>query len=74
MLIKDIQQIPSFLAGDHTVLKEILHPKNDDVDIGYSIAYASLDAGKKSVPHQLKSSEVYIIFQFVSNFTQTFHS
>ena len=61
MLIKNISNIPSFLAGDHTFIKEVLHSKNDDVNIGYSLAHASLPVGETSLPHQLRSSEVYYI-------------
>lgn len=63
MLLKDISNISSFLAGDETILKEILHPNNDAIDIQYSIAHARLEIGKKSLPHQLKSSEVYLVLQ-----------
>ncbi|MFT5832585.1 MAG: mannose-6-phosphate isomerase-like protein (cupin superfamily) [Cognaticolwellia sp.] len=63
MLLKNIESIPSFIAGDETILKEILHPTNDGINIPYSIASAKVEIGKKSLPHQLKGSEVYIITQ-----------
>ncbi len=61
MLIKNIEDISAFLAGDHTYIKEVLHPKNDAVQIGYSLAHASLPVGAVSLPHLLHSSEVYFI-------------
>jgi mannose-6-phosphate isomerase-like protein (cupin superfamily) len=61
MLIKTIQDIPSFIAGDKTIIKEVLHPKNDAANINYSLAHATVNIGEKSIPHKLKSSEVYII-------------
>ncbi len=62
MFIKDKAAVTSFLAGDHTVIQEILHPKNDPVELNYSLAYARLDPGHHSLPHILEnSSELYII-------------
>jgi len=61
MLIKNIKDIPSFLAGDHTLIKEVLHPDNDKVEIGYSLAHATLPVGETSLPHLLHGSEVYFI-------------
>lgn len=49
------------MAGDHTRLREIMHPLHDQVDIGYSLAHAKVDVGKASLPHQLKGSETYYI-------------
>lgn len=49
-----------FIAGDKTSLIEVLHPKNDAINIGYSLAHASLEVGTASLPHVLKtSSESY---------------
>ncbi len=61
MLIKTIADIPSFIAGDKTIIKEVLHPKNDAAQINYSLAHATVNVGEKSIPHKLKSTEVYII-------------
>ena len=63
MIIKDIANVTSFIAGDKTIIKEILHPSNDTVDIPYSIAHATVNVGEQSLPHQLKSSEVYYILE-----------
>lgn len=63
MIIKNITTIPSFLAGDHTIIQEVLHSKNDNIEIGYSLALATLPVGKTSLSHRLISSEVYIITQ-----------
>ncbi len=63
MIVKNTNDIPAFLAGDHTYIKEVLHPKNDAVDIQYSLAHASLPINTTSLPHQLKSSEVYYILK-----------
>ena len=62
MIKKSTKEIPAFVAGDATLIKEILHPKNQEVILPYSIAHATLDPGKSSLPHILRSSsEVYYI-------------
>ena len=63
ILIKKLLDQPAFLAGDHTWLREWLHPANDKIDLPYSIAEAGLEAGKQSLPHRLDQMEVYIFFQ-----------
>lgn len=60
---KSLKEIPSFIAGDKTLLKEILHPKNDAVSLPYSLAYATIAPGEQSLAHTLKSSEVYFILE-----------
>ena len=63
MLIKDINSIPEFTAGDDTILRVILHPDNEPLPIGYSLAHARVKPGKVSYPHTLKSTEVYYILE-----------
>lgn len=64
MFIKSIKDTPSFLAGDHTQIREILHPNNDPIPLNYSLAHATVGVGAASLPHILKrSSEVYVILQ-----------
>ncbi|MCP9451454.1 MAG: cupin domain-containing protein [Nitrospira sp.] len=59
-MIKTIlKESPEFLAGDHTVLRELLHPAKQDVALRYSVAHGRLAAGKRSKRHILSSSEVY---------------
>ena len=60
MLFKSIENIFSFEANDKTAIKEIIHPKNDGVQLGYSLAHASLKTGESSLPHCLSNqSELY---------------
>jgi len=63
MYKKSLEESPEFLAGDETLLREILHPHKDAVKIGYSIAHAKLEVGKSSLPHRLNGSEVYHILE-----------
>ncbi|MEM7105882.1 MAG: cupin domain-containing protein [Bacteroidota bacterium] len=60
MLIINSAESSEFLAGDHTLLREVLHPDNNGVDLPFSLALARIPEGKSSLPHILKSTEVYI--------------
>ncbi|HVG02832.1 MAG TPA: cupin domain-containing protein, partial [Nitrospira sp.] len=59
MLSTHLRQCPEFLAGDRTRLRELLHPAKASLALGYSLAHGFLDPGEQSLPHRLKSSEVY---------------
>jgi mannose-6-phosphate isomerase-like protein (cupin superfamily) len=61
ILVKHLEECAQFLAGDHTHLRELLHPRNDPAPVQYSIAHATLAPGESSLPHSLASSEVYHI-------------
>ena len=50
-----------FLAGDHTVLRELLHPAKQPLSLRYSVAHGTLAPGLRSKWHKLRSSEVYYI-------------
>ena len=64
MIKKTIAEIMPFTAGDDTLIREVLHPKNEGVPMAYSLAHAELESGKASLPHRLLDrSEVYIILE-----------
>lgn len=63
MFYKKLDDAPEFVAGDHTHLRELMHPNHDPVAVGYSLAHASVPVGKASLPHRLVSSETYYILQ-----------
>ena len=63
MLIKDLKNCEEFVAGDHTTLRELLHPDKADLNLHYSLAHAVLKPGLTSQPHSLKTSEVYYILE-----------
>lgn len=64
MFKKSLSKIPSFIAGDKTIIKEFVHPKNDGVDVNYSLAHAVVEVGQASEPHILhNSSELYVILK-----------
>ncbi|HFA47586.1 MAG TPA: cupin domain-containing protein [Bacteroidetes bacterium] len=58
MIIKKGDSQP-FIAADLTFLKEILHPKNVEAELSFSLAQASLGVGEASLPHVLDQSETY---------------
>jgi mannose-6-phosphate isomerase-like protein (cupin superfamily) len=55
---KDCQE---FIAGDNTILRELLHPDKQPLALRYSLAHATLPVGKTSQPHSLTTSKVYYI-------------
>ncbi len=64
MLIKDIKKSSYFKSLDETILCELLHPKNEGIIMGCSVAHAILEPHKSSLPHKLnKSIEVYYILE-----------
>jgi len=63
MIIKPLQSCPEFIAGDNTILREILHPDKEKLELRYSLAHAYVDPGKTSWPHKLSTSEVYYVLE-----------
>lgn len=63
MLIKDLKDCEKIIAGDNSILREILHPKNEELQIRYSIAHAIVKPGKTTLPHIMKTTEVYYILE-----------
>ena len=63
MLIRDLRSCEEIVAGDKTVLRELLHPEKMDLAIRYSLAHAIVKSGEKSQPHKLRNAEVYYILE-----------
>jgi mannose-6-phosphate isomerase-like protein (cupin superfamily) len=61
MLIRKLQQIEEFIAGDGTILRELLHPDKQSLELRYSLAHAILPVGQTSLVHALTTSEVYYL-------------
>ena len=61
MLIRDLRECQEIVAGDRSVLRELLHPDKAALKLRYSLAHATVLPGRKSVPHRLRTSEVYYI-------------
>lgn len=63
MIIKRLRDCSQFTAGDNSMLREILNPNAEDVDLHYSLAWAQVRPGEHTRPHTLTCSEVYYILQ-----------
>lgn len=62
MFVKNINDCPEFTANDGCLIREWVHPKNDSIELPYSVAMATVAAGKQSYKHKLEQTEMYIIF------------
>ncbi len=63
MLVRTLEECKNFTAGDRSLLKEILHPDRQNLDIRYSLAWATIDPGQKTLAHTLLHTEVYYIIK-----------
>ncbi len=74
MPVIHVMDCPEFMAGDNSMLREILHADKPlppfvtgdpegKIELRYSLAHATVPAGKTTTPHRLKASEVYYILQ-----------
>lgn len=63
MFVRRLSDCEKFMAGDRSVLREILHPDKADLAVRYSLAHATVRPGKSTLPHRLRTSEVYYILQ-----------
>ena len=63
MQIRKLQECAEFIAGDGTMLREILRPELPAMSIRYSLAHARLPSGHASQQHRLSSTEVYFILE-----------
>lgn len=63
MLIRRLGECPEFQAGDTSLLREIANAATGQHAFRYSLAYATVIPGRKTVPHALRTSEAYYILQ-----------
>lgn len=63
MIVKRLKDCPEFIAGDNTRLREILHAAKGDFKFHYSLARATVNKAGVTVPHRLRTSEVYHILE-----------
>ena len=63
MFVKKTSECDAFVANDGCSIRELLHPKNDAIELPYSLALATVDVGSKSYQHKLEQIEVYHILQ-----------
>lgn len=63
MFLKHLKDCQEFIAGDGSILRELLHPEKADLQISYSLAYAKVVAGQATKLHKLRATEVYYILE-----------
>ena len=63
MFIKKLQNCKEFIAGDKTILRELLHLDKDTVKCGYSLAHTIVKSGESSTPHILKTTGVHYLLE-----------
>ncbi len=61
MLVKDQARCPAFSSKDGCTIREIIHPANDPVGPGVSLALAEVPPGGATIRHRLGSVEIYYI-------------
>lgn len=61
MFLKYLKDCREFVAGDDSILRELLHPQKADLKIHYSLAHAEVRVGQTTKPHKLQAAEVYYI-------------
>ena len=59
--IINLKDCDEFIAGDDSILRELLHPDKAEIEIRYSLAHATVRPGEKTKPHRLQTTEVYYI-------------
>lgn len=63
MLVRHAAECEEIIAGDQCLLREMLHPDKADVQVRYSLAQATIRPGLRSLPHRLRTAEVYVIIE-----------
>lgn len=61
MFTKRTVDCPSYIAKDGCRIRELLHPRNEPLELSYSLAAASVEPGARTLRHKLVQSEVYYI-------------
>ncbi len=61
MFSKYLKDCREFVAGDDSILRELLHPEKTGLQIRYSLAHAEVRVGQMTKPHKLQAAEVYYI-------------
>lgn len=63
MFVRSLEDCDEFVAGDDSLLREILHPDKADLDLRYSLAHARVAPGQTTRRHRLATAEVYFLIQ-----------
>ena len=63
MSLKRNSEIQPIQGNEGTTVKQFFHPHNTLNGINYSLAQFTLEPGKRSKLHKLKSSEIYYVLE-----------
>ncbi|HEY8110661.1 MAG TPA: cupin domain-containing protein [Candidatus Nitrosotenuis sp.] len=63
MIISDLNKCTPIPGSEGTKIRQIFHPHNTMLGIGYSVSQCTVEPGKSSKPHKLKSSEIYFVLK-----------
>lgn len=63
MSVRKISEIEEIQGNEGTRIKQIFHPHNTLNGIRHSVAHFTIDKGKRSNIHKMKTSEVYYILE-----------
>ncbi|GBL41988.1 hypothetical protein LBMAG54_14850 [Nitrosopumilaceae archaeon] len=63
MSVRKSSEIETIPGNEGTKIKQYFHPHNTLNGISYSLAQFTLEVGKKSLLHKIKSSEIYYILE-----------
>ncbi|QMU53491.1 MAG: cupin domain-containing protein [Nitrosopumilus sp.] len=63
MSLRRDSEIDSIQGSEGTTIKQYFHPHNTLNGINYSLAQFTLEPGKKSKLHKIRSSEIYYILE-----------
>jgi mannose-6-phosphate isomerase-like protein (cupin superfamily) len=67
MSVQRDSEIKSIQGNEGTQIKQYFHPHNTLNGINYSLAQFTLEPGKKSKLHKIRSSEIYYILEGSGN-------
>ncbi|HDT13867.1 MAG TPA: cupin domain-containing protein [Candidatus Aminicenantes bacterium] len=63
MIIRSLEGMEGIEAGDASFLRELVNPAKGPFEIRYSLAHAEVGPGRETLPHRLRSAEVYYILE-----------
>ena len=63
MFVRFLDDCSEFVAGDGSLLRELLHPDKAPLEIRYSLAHATVPPDQATKPHKLAAAEVYYVVE-----------
>ncbi|MBN2128078.1 MAG: cupin domain-containing protein [Sedimentisphaerales bacterium] len=63
MFVRSLEDCEEFVAGDGSLLRELLHPDKTEPEVRYSLAHATVPPEQATKPHRLANAEVYYVLE-----------